>query len=139
MMSPTLLNVAAIMGLPIDGDEMPFLHDIISDDRGFKVTKKNFAYSTFIASFNKGSSPVEDIEHKAFLLCCICKFFIYMNSVAMVRVFALYVNAIHHRCNLNLGALFLSLLYKSLFTMVTRLEEGEAVKSVFGLLWFLQL
>ena len=68
MMSSTLYDIATIMGFLIDGDEIPFLHNLVSNDLGFQVNKKNSAYSTFITSFNNGSDPVEDIEHKAFLL-----------------------------------------------------------------------
>ena len=35
MISPTLYDVVTIMGLPIDGDEIPFLHELIGNDLGF--------------------------------------------------------------------------------------------------------
>ena len=68
MMAPTLHDMAVITILPIDGDEVPFLHDILSTDLGFLVNKKNNAYSIYINTFNRGSGSVEDVEHKAFLL-----------------------------------------------------------------------
>ena len=68
MMSLTLHDVAAIVGLPTNGDEVPFHHDILGNNLGFQVNKKNNAYSTFINTFNTGSGLVGEIEHKAFLL-----------------------------------------------------------------------
>ena len=65
MISPTLYDIVAIVGLLIDGDKLPFLHDIISDDLNFKVTKRNSAYSTFITSFNKGKGPWKIYSIKA--------------------------------------------------------------------------
>ena len=35
MMSPTLHDMVAIVGLPMDGDEVPFLHDALNTDLGF--------------------------------------------------------------------------------------------------------
>ena len=68
MISQTLHDVAAIVGLLMDGDEIPFLHDVLSSDLGFQVNKKNKAYSTFINPFNRGSGLVDETKHKAFLL-----------------------------------------------------------------------
>ena len=54
MMNPTLYDIAAIVGLPVDGDEIPFLHDVLGSDLGFQVNMKNDAYSTFNNTFNRG-------------------------------------------------------------------------------------
>ena len=64
MMSLTLHDVAAVVGLLLNGDEMPFLHDIFGNDLGFHVNKNNNGYSTFINTFN----PLGEIEHKAFFV-----------------------------------------------------------------------
>ena len=39
-MSPSLFDVATILGLPTVGDELPSLYDEIIKDLGFKVTKQ---------------------------------------------------------------------------------------------------
>ena len=57
----------------------------------------------------------------------------------MVAEFAPYVSAILSRSYLNIGALFFSLLYKSMFTILYQMKEEEYVKMVFGPFWFLQL
>ena len=62
MISPTLPDVAVILGLPIDGEELPSLFAQIPEDMGFKITKKTSSYSSFIATFNKRRGPVEDVE-----------------------------------------------------------------------------
>ena len=43
MMSPVLYNIATILGLLIDGDELPSIHNLVSEDLDFKVSKKNLA------------------------------------------------------------------------------------------------
>lgn len=121
MMSPTLHDVAAIVGLLVDGDEIPFLYDVLNHDLGFQVNKKNNSYSTFINTFNRGSGLIGKTEHKTFLLFWICCFFTCTSLVIVVGEFAPYVTIILNRTYLNIGSLFLSLLYKGLFTMVTRM------------------
>ena len=64
IMNPTLLDMVAIVGLPVDGDKVSYLHDVLGTDLGFQVNKKNNVYSTF----NQVSGPVSDMEHKAFLV-----------------------------------------------------------------------
>ena len=105
MMSPTLHDVLAITDLPVDGDEVSFLHNVLGTDLDFQVNKKNNAYSIFINAFNRGSSPVDETEHKEFLLFWICRFFICTSLVAVVAKFALYVSAILSRSYLNIGPL----------------------------------
>ena len=57
MIGPTLHDVAAITGLPVDGDEVLFIHDVLGTNLGFRVNKKNNAYSIYINTFNRGSGP----------------------------------------------------------------------------------
>ena len=52
MMSPMLLDVATIFSLPVDGDEVSYLHDVLGTDLDFQVNKKNNMYSIFINTFN---------------------------------------------------------------------------------------
>ena len=93
-MSPTLLDVAAIVGLPIDGDKVPYLHDVLGTDLDFQGNKKKNTYFTFINTFNKGSDLMGETEHKAFILFWICQFFVCTSLVAVVAEFTLYVSAI---------------------------------------------
>lgn len=121
MMSPTLHDVVVIVGLPVDRDEIPFLYNFLSNNLGFQVNKKNNVYSTFINTFNRGSRLVGEIEHKAFFLFWIYRFFICTSSVAMVGEFMPNVIIILNQSYLNSGALFLSLLYKGLFAIMSRM------------------
>ena len=57
-----LHDVAAIVSLLVDEDEVPHLYDVLNNDLAFQVNKKNNAYSTFISTFNKGSSIVGEIK-----------------------------------------------------------------------------
>ena len=139
MISFTLHNVAAIIGLLMDGDKVPFLDNVLGIDLGFQVNKKNNAYSTFINTFNRGNSPINKIGHRAFRLFWICQFFTCTSSIAVVAEFAPYVSAILSRSYLNIGALFLLLPYKDVFTILYWIKEGESMKMVFDPFWFLQL
>ena len=127
MMSPTLHDVAAIVSLLVDGDEIPFLHDVIGRDLGFHVNKKNNAYLMFINTFNRGSNLISEIEHKVFLLLWIYYFFVCTSSVVVVREFAPHVIAILNQSYLNNGAFFLSLVYKGLLAMVSRMKKSKSV------------
>ena len=110
MMSPTLHDVAAIVDLLVDRDEVPSLHNILNTDLGF--------YSTFINTFNMGSDLIGENEHKAFLLFWVCKFFVCTSSIVIVAEFAPYVSAILNRSYFNINRLFLLLLYKGIFTIM---------------------
>ena len=68
LMSPTLLDVVAIVGLLVDEDEVSYFHNVLGTDLGFQVNKKNNMYSTFINIFNRESGPIGGIKHNAFLL-----------------------------------------------------------------------
>ena len=132
MISPTLYDVVVITGLPMDGDEVPYLHDILDIDLGFQLNKKNNAYSTLINTFNRESGPMGEIKHKVFLLFWICHFFVCTSSVPMVVEFAPYVSAILSRSYLNINTFFLSLLYKGMFTLLHQIKKEESMKTIFG-------
>ena len=77
-----------------------------------------------------------DTEHRGFLLVWICRFFVCTSSVAVVAEFTLYVLAILSKNYLNIGTLFLSLLYKRMFTLLHQMKKGESVKTIFNPFWF---
>ena len=132
MIGLTLHDVVAITGLPVDRDVVLYLHNILGTDLGFQVNKKNNEYSIYINTFNKGSGPMGDIKHRAFLLFWIWCFFICTSLMAVVAEFAIYISAILRRSYLNIGVLFLSLLYKGMFTFLHWMKKGELVKIVFS-------
>ena len=72
MISTTLLDVATIVSLQVDGDDVTSLYDVFGTDLDFEVNKKNNTYTTFVNTFSKGSIPAGKIKHKAFLLFWIC-------------------------------------------------------------------
>ena len=125
--------------MPVDRDEVPFLHDVLDNDLSIQINKKNNIYSTFINTFNKGSGPIGKIKHRAFLLFWICHFFVCASLVVVVGEFAPYVLAILNRSYINIEALFLSLLYKGIFTIMSWMKSEESIKSVSGPFWFPQL
>ena len=91
MMTPTLLDVAAILGFPNIKEEIPSLFDQILESLDFKVTKSITSYPIFITYHNQVKGLIADVEHKAFLLFWFCKFFICTNSLGIINEFAYYV------------------------------------------------
>ena len=94
---PHLHDMAAIIDLSMDGDEVPYLRDVLGIDLGFQVNKKNNVDFTFINTFKRVSGPISKIEHKALLLFWIYHFFICTSLMAVVAGFAPCVPAILNR------------------------------------------
>ena len=84
----------------------------------------------FVNTFNRGCGPISETEHKAFLLFWICRFFVCTNSAAMVAEFTVYLLAILSRNYLNIDTLFLSLLYKDMFTILHQMKKRELMKTI---------
>lgn len=139
MLSPTLLDVAAITGLPLRGEEPSALHTTPIEDLKIKFSKITCSYTSFQGANEKHQGPVIDGEHNVFLLLWFCKYFICSNSVAVVQEFQLVISLFVFGANICLDSLFLSLLYRSLYTLLDALEVEKEMKTVPGPLWFLQL
>ena len=68
--SPTLLDVVAIIGLPIKGEKLPALFSLLVGELGIQFSKLNASYSTFLTINVKSRGLVSNGEHYAFLLYC---------------------------------------------------------------------
>lgn len=107
-LSPTLLDVAAITGLPISRNKIPSLHHLPCNALNIQFGKITAPYSNFISGNFKVRGNVSDIKHQAFILLWLCKFFLCTNLVAVVIEYSYYV-IILGNC-LALGSLFFSVL-----------------------------
>lgn len=56
MMSHTLFHVTASLGLPIHGDEVCSLYNMMFVNLGVKFSKSSASYSNFLSANNKGKS-----------------------------------------------------------------------------------
>ena len=68
IMSPSLFDVPAILGLPIMGNEIPLLYSEPFEDLNYIVSKEISSYGTFIIKYNQITSTVEKAEHNVFFL-----------------------------------------------------------------------
>lgn len=139
MMSPTLLDVAAITRLPLHGDEVRAFSEAVEPMAGFKWSKPHCYYSNFITANSNSTGEVTDLEHHAFLLYWMCIYFICTNLVQIVAEVLNYVQLITSGRALALGRPFLGLHYRSLFVYVERLRNQEKTDNIPGPLWFLHL
>lgn len=84
MLSPTLLDVTAITGLPLMEEEPSALRTTPVPDLKIKFSKLISSYTSFQRANEKFQDPVTDGEHHAFLLVWFYNYFICSNSVAVV-------------------------------------------------------
>ena len=133
VLSLTLLDITTITGLLFKGEELPALFSLSVGDLGIQFSKSEASYSVFLATNAKSKSFVSDGKHHTFMLYWLYKYFICTNSVAIVFDYSYYVAAIVSNKPLALVPLFLSLLYRSCFTILEWLKSNEDVRTVLGL------
>ena len=138
IMSPTLFDVATMLGLPIIGEDIPTLHYEDFEDLGCLVYKEITSYSKYMEKHRRLQGAVNKTEHNAFIFFWLCKFFICSNSLATVNEYSYYMVAIISSRLINLGALFLSLFYKGLKLWINQLKAKEN-KATPCPMWFLFL
>ena len=137
-MSPTLLDVIATTGLPVKGKELPILFSLLARDLGIQYSKSIASYLAFLTVNAKSKGLVSNDEHHAFLLYWLCKYFICMNSVAIIFEYSYYVAAIVFVGPLP-WALCFGFFYKGFFIIIEWLKSNEDIKIVLRPLCFLPL
>ena len=133
------MDVVAITGLLVKGEELLALYSLLARDLGIQFSKSKASNSTFLAVNVKSKGLVFDGEHHAFLLYWLYKYFICINFVAIVSEYSYYVTVIVFGRPLALAFLFLSLLYRGFFAIIKLLKLDEDIKNVPRPLWFLPL
>ena len=138
IMSPSLLDIAIMLGLPITGEDLSSLYDEAFEELGCSVSKENSAYSRYMEIHRQIDGGVSQTEHHAFLFFWLCKFFLCSKSLSMVNEFSYFLSAIISGRQVNLGALFLSSLYAGLKMWIVQLKARDN-KAIPGPIWFLFL
>jgi len=87
-MSITLLDIVAIIGLPVIGEELPSLYDKKVSLVNFKFSNKESPYSNFAVANMSDRSAVIGDKHHAFLLAWFCQFLVCTNSITMVNAYS---------------------------------------------------
>nr|CAD1844247.1 unnamed protein product [Ananas comosus var. bracteatus] len=142
-LSPTLLDVAAIVGLWPHGVtlSMAYNPDGVSDFEAH-LDLSDLAYSKFLRKFAEDSSaPVIKKEHTAFLLYWLCHNLFCTRSQKSNRDFVPIAVGLTNGDKLALGPYFLAFVYREIFDSIKALLSGEGVtiSSGCGVFWFLQM
>ena len=135
-LSPTLLDVSAMLSLPIEGfsihhDMKCKEHDKIDIDR----TNSALGYTRFLTKYKQNFGEVITFEEETcFYLYWLCKFLINSPSKRIITYYLPLVIALANKHKLALGPFFLGSMYRTMFLATTQPKE-----SIGGPLWFIQL
>ncbi|KAH1214822.1 hypothetical protein GmHk_13G036099 [Glycine max] len=138
MMTPTLLDVAALTGLRPSGET----YDPTKSSDNIKLVYKENTFSKYIAE-HKGSveEEVSDEEHVAFLTLWLSHYVFCTKSLQVAKRFIPMAIQIHEGQNFGFGRLLLAVLYESLGEACDDLKKSKDGSSflVSGPMWLLQL
>ncbi|XP_028223059.1 uncharacterized protein LOC114404159 [Glycine soja] len=138
MMTPTLLDVAALTGLRPSGET----YDPTKSSDNIKLVYKENTFSKYIAE-HKGSveEEVSDEEHVAFLTLWLSHYVFCTKSLQVAKRFIPMAIQIHEGQNFGFGRLLLAVLYESLGEVCDDLKKSKDGSSflVSGPMWLLQL
>jgi hypothetical protein len=138
MMTPTLLDVAAITGLRPNGETF----DPTKTSKNIELVYKENTFSKFISeNKGKGGEEVSDIEHVAFLTLWLSHYVFCPKSIQVARMFIPMAIQIHEGRNFALGRLLLATIYEAIGNScddIKASKEGTPFL-VSGPIWLLQL
>jgi hypothetical protein len=119
MLSLTLLDISTILGLSLDGEEIPHYGTAIILD--YNITHKNVVvYNKFVKTNRKIGEATED-EHAAFLLCWICKYVVFTVSFEVILEFVYYFSLSLPSRTSNLATLMLTSIYQNFSFCCTKM------------------
>ncbi|KAH1231137.1 hypothetical protein GmHk_10G030438 [Glycine max] len=138
MMTPTLLDVAALTGLRPNGET----YDPTNSSDNIKLVYKENTFSKYIAE-HKGpvEEEVSDEEHVAFLTLWLSHYVFCTKSLQVAKRFIPMALQIYEGQNFGFGRLLLAVLYESLGEACDDLKKSKDGSSflVSGPMWLLQL
>ena len=112
MMSPTILDIMSIIGLPIDGYQLLTFFTLSTEGLGINFSKSGALYLAFLMTNAKSKGVMFDGKHHTFLLYWLCKYFVCTNSILMVIKYLYYILAIAFRGPLVLALIFVLIIQK---------------------------
>jgi hypothetical protein len=138
MVTPNLLDVAAITGLRPDGETF----DPANTSKNIELVYQNNTFSKFIAE-NKGEEgeEVSAEEHVAFLTLWLSYYVFCSKSLQVARMFIPMAIQIHEGRNFGLGRMLLATLYEAIGNASDDIKASKDGSSfvVSGPMWLLQL
>ncbi|XLU35483.1 hypothetical protein S245_071549, partial [Arachis hypogaea] len=139
MITPTLLDVAAITGLSPLGEE------ILTTTRSttgvkYSIDLSSTTYQSFILN-NRGrdGEPVSDNEHIAFLLYWLSGIVFCARNIQVEIAYVPLAVMLAEGKNLCLAKLFLTRLYLTLDWITAHMREKKRITNADGPVWFFQL
>ena len=88
------MDITAITGLPVEGEELLTLFSLLTRDLGIQFSKSSASYLAFLVANAKNKALVSNGKHYSILLYLLCKYFICTNSMAIVYEYSYYVATI---------------------------------------------
>jgi hypothetical protein len=138
MLTPTLLDVAAITGLSPTGDHF----DPTKTGDKIELNYKENTFSKYIAeNMGKEGEEVSHEEHVAFLTLWLSHFVFCSKSLQVARMFIPMAQQIHEGRIFSLGRLLLATLYEAMGNAsdaIKASKDGSTV-GIAGPMWLLQL
>lgn len=134
-MSPTLLDISALTGLPLFGDEItPRVSSPAAAQ--FKVSRsKDKTYGVFISTYmGAEGSAVTHEEHVRFLTLWLCRYIFCSRSIQVTHEYFNLAIALAEGRIVDFSAALLTFLYRCLYEFIT-----DQSSSPFGPLWLLQI
>lgn len=128
MLSSIVLDVAAILGLPISGK---LVHPcLLPKKSNFGYVHPRGVYSTFITKNAKTEMDVSNTEHSAFFMCLFSKLFYDTASVGVVKelqpfIFMMLSGIIH-----SWEPFFLAGLYKGMQTLLDQIQQNGVITKI---------
>ncbi|CAJ2673185.1 unnamed protein product, partial [Trifolium pratense] len=137
MMTPTLLDVAAITGLSPLGDT----YDPCKASDTIKFDFRNKSYSKYIVENRKTSDEVSDEEHVAFLTLWLSQYVFCTQSLQVAKKFIPMAIQLHECQQFNFARLILGCLYESMRDACEHLKRTGDGSTFLGAgpFWLLQL
>ncbi|XP_057428984.1 uncharacterized protein LOC130722314 [Lotus japonicus] len=137
MITPTLLDVAAITGLWPIGDDY---HSAPAPVKPISIPTDNISFSRFIKDHYVESGEVSDAEHVAFLLYWLSAYVFCTKSLRIPAKLLPLANLLHEGRQLAMARLVLGNLYQMLNEVVEDIRNTKTVSlNAAGPLWLFQL
>ncbi|XP_057425834.1 uncharacterized protein LOC130719219 [Lotus japonicus] len=137
MITPTLLDVAAIAGLWPMGDDY---HSTAAPTAPIAISTENVAFGRFVKHHYVEEGEVSDAEHVAFLLYWLSTYVFCTKSLRIPAKLLPLANLLHEGRKLALARLVLGNLYQMINEAMADIRNPKIISlNVVGPLWLLQL
>ncbi|XP_057443868.1 uncharacterized protein LOC130736024 [Lotus japonicus] len=135
MITPTLLDVAAITGLWVVDDDY---HSSTAPTKPIAISTDNIAFSRFIKDHYDEDGEVSDAEHVAFLLYWLSAYVFCTKSLRIPAKLLPLANLLHEGRKIAMARLVLGNLYQMINEAVADIRDPKVVSlNAAGPLWLL--